>query len=994
MTRPMRSVRALLATAVAAGALLAGAPVASADFGLQTLTGTWSDATGAPVTQAGAHPDVAVGFDLTTRPGPNGTTLPQGSLKDVQVDLPPGLVGDPTSLPTCSQEDLGAGVTGVSHCPTGTQVGIAVVRMTSSGQLLNVEVPVLNMDAPKGVAAQFAFNIYTVGVRLDASLRPGDQGITLRVRDVSQTLTILGTTVTFWGVPQDPAHDLHRFAPGASDPGVPLGGGGTGPLAAPVERRPFLTAPTQCGSDPLTTTLRVTSWQEPGRSDAASFSTDAGGTPLNRTGCDLVPFAPTMSVAPSTDAPDAPTGLDVTLRLPQSRNPDGLSTATLRRARVTLPEGMTISPSSADGLAACPDADLRLGSDAPIACPDRSRLGTVTATTPLLAEPLTGGIYLRAQASDDPESGAMFRIAIALESPDRGVSVRLPGTIRADRATGRLETTFDATPQLPFDALTLSFKNGPRAPLATPSACGTHVVDAELTAWSGTVVRADDRFATACSALPAFAPEVSAGMLQPVGGAFSPFALRLARGDGQDTLRGVRIELPTGVTANLRGVPRCAEAAAVSGTCPAASRVGTATIGAGPGAAPFHLPGSVSLGGPYAGAPFSLSVAVRAIAGPFDLGTVVVRQALFVDRDDAHVTVVSDPLPQIVKGVPLRLRTVDVDVDRPGFMLNPTSCAPKAIVTTVGALGGAQATTRTRFQVGGCAGLPLAPRLTLALSGRGQTRDGRHPGLAATMTQAPGEAATRRVAVTLPRSLALDPDNAQALCTPAQAAARDCPASSIVGHARAVTRILDAPLDGPVYFVQGLRRSPTGRTIRTLPKLWIPLRGEIALDLHADSAVQRSSSRLVTTFPAIPDAPLERFDLTLAGGKHGILVVTGDKEDICTADQVTDAAIDGQNGKRVRPAITMATPCPTRVLSRKVGAKAVTLRIGGLGAGRVTVSGAGLRTTRRTLKAATVATVQVPRTAAGRRAGPPRRARVTFRPAAGGKARTTAASLR
>jgi hypothetical protein len=544
----------------------------------------------------------------------------------------------------------------------------------------------------------------------------------------------------------------------------------------------------------------------------------------------------------------------------------------------------------------------------PAGCPEASKVATVTATTPLLDETLSGEVYVGSQLSDDPESGDMFRIVLVLKQPQRGIFVKLLGKARASKQTGRLEVTFRDNPQVPVSEMTLRFKDGPRAPLATPLDCGPKTVTADFTSWGGQTASRSDSFTIACTpGLNGFAPSFAAGTLTPTGGAFSPFAVRIGRADGQQYLSGVSIDMPTGLLAKLKGVPLCGDIEANAGSCPAGSRVGTATVGAGPGSNPFYLTGSASLTGPYKGAPYGLSVAVRAVAGPFDLGMVVVRQAIYIDPVDAHLSVRSDQLPIIVKGVPLRLRSVNVDVDRPGFTINPTSCAPKRIAATFGGSGGAVSTSNQRLQATECQSLAFKPKLGLRLTGRTQVADGKHPGLKAVVTQRRGQANIGKVQVKLPLSLALDPENAKALCEFDDGEKVNCPKASIIGSARAVTPVLNRALTGPVYFVKGIRiDKKTGRRIRTLPTLLVPLRGEVAIDLRAKSSIQ--DGKLVNTFEAVPDAPVSRFELNLKGGRNGILVVTGGRN-VCRGQQVAQVNSDGQNGKRRDFQVRMTTPC-------------------------------------------------------------------------------------
>ena len=810
-----------------------------------------------------------------------------------------------------------------------------------------------NVEPPPGVAASFAFNLLGSIATIDGTVRAdGDYAVTVRSRYANNTAPVLGVRVALWGDPADPAHDNQRclaLSPADLESGVPpecgaLSGDqpGTpyGPNSFPsnLPRKAFLTLPTSCTPPGvgLETKLNVDSWDSssapadasfishlpPGYDpdDESTWDPSTWGPPQGPTGCDELPFDPSFSAQPDSSLADSPTGLTVNLGFPQEGldDPEGLATAHLRNARVTLPEGMTINPSGADGLAACTDAQVGFNSVSPVTCPEASKIATVTATTPVLAEQLTGAVYIGSQLSDDPESGDMFRIILVLQNAERGVFVKLLGKVRADADTGRLETTFAANPQLPVTALSLRFKNGPRAPLAMPPDCGTKTVDASLSSWAGHVVQRSDSFNIACTPdLGGFAPSFQAGTINPTGGAFSPFAVRINRPDRQGYMSGLTIEMPPGLIGKLKDVPQCPDAQAAAGTCGIESRVGTATVGAGPGTNPFYLDGSVSLTGPYKGAPFGLSAAVRVIAGPFDLGMVVVRQSIFVDPIDAHITVVSDPLPVIVKGVPVRLRSIAVDVNRPGFTLNPTSCGPKQIKATMVSTTGAIHQVTQPFQVGDCQALPLRPRLKLSLTGRKQLHDGGHPGVRAVLTQGAGQANLKAVRVKLPLSLALDPERAQSddLCEFEAGKRVDCPASSIIGHARAITPVLNRPLEGPVYFVKNVRIHPrTGRQIRTLPTLLIPLKGEV--DIHLRAATDVARNKLVNTFGTVPDAPVSRFELTLNGGKRGILVVNGNP---CRRDRVADALMDGQNGKRADRAVKIGMPCAKK--RKRAGAR-------------------------------------------------------------------------
>jgi hypothetical protein len=951
---------------------------ARADFGLREVGGAaveHADRDGygnAVVTQAGAHPDVTTRFEFNRHVGPDGLVVPDENLRTAVVSLPPGLVANPTAVPACPGELMeGVENQNAGDCPAESQVGIAYVETldtAGAGHWL----PLFNVSPPRGVAARLSFMLAGVVTNIDARVRSAPEiGVDATASYASQSLPLYASSVTLWGVPADSIHDNMR------------GGGCADGIAADCSastsaRRAFVTLPTSCPAQPHLTRIKVDSWQNPDVSRSYSFDHDFAGMPMRTDGCGKLGFEPAASVALTTTAPDAPTGLDVEITSPQNLdNPSGLANAQLKDVKVTLPEGMTINPGSAAGLQACSDAQLGLGDDAPVSCPDGAKIGTVTARSPLLGEELSGGVYIRSQASDDPESGAMFRMALVLENAERGVRVKLPGAIRVNKDTGRIVTEFDDNPQLPVDHISLHLKAGPRAPLATPTTCGEKTVDLQFTSWAGHDVRRQSSFSVPCTAgLGGFAPSLQAGVADTTAGAFAPFSLAISKPDGNAPLTGLSMALPTGLVAKLKGN--------------LGAQVGTVKAFAGPGSNPFVLPGQVYLEGQYGDAPFSLKVVVPAKAGPFDLGEVVVRQKIYVDPITAQVTVVSDPLPTIVKGVPVRLQRLEVSIDKPNFIINPTSCAPKAFSGTMSAADGRTAPINIRFQVGACGTLDLKPSLALSLSGKGQTTDGKHPAITANLTQQAGQANLKKIRVALPLSLALDPDNANGLCefVDGSKATPTCPKASVVGTATAITPILDEPLSGPVYFVKNVRKDPkSGREIRTLPKLVIPLVGQNGLKLTLTGTSAVEDDRLVTTFENIPDAPVSSFKLSINGGKGGILTVSD--ADICKSTQVAKQQVDGQNNKQADADVYIRTPsCLLKVLSKKVTAKGVTLKVGGLGAGKVTITGRGIKKTSKTISKSTVATITAKRTN-----GTPKTIKVSFLAKGAKKARTITVSV-
>jgi len=936
-------------------------------------------------TQAGGHPDVTT--RIVFKKGPReiyGTpvTTAVEDVKDMRVALPPGLIGNPEAYPKCRPADFPA-------CPADTQVGVAKLVTLLAPELQS---PVYNMEPAQGKLAQFAFSaLGVINVQITADVRSdGDYGLTMSIPDINNFSPVESTELTFWGVPASPANDAERQKYCASLGGPANCGVGTTGDPYPAEGvksgaalKPFMISPTRCG--PMgKVAVAMNTWTTPGEFRSAEFDAPS------LTGCDALKFEPALSVRTSSREAGAPTGLAVDIDVPQYDAPTGVAAPPLNRAVVRLPQGMTLSPSATDGLQGCTAAQLRLGTKRPAACPPASEIGSASITSPLMAEPMTGRIYL-----GTPTPQNMFRIFLDVEGA--GLRLKLPGTIDADPATGQLTTTFADQPMLQASRISLRFNGGPRAVLSNPPACGTYTATADLTPWSGgSAVRRESRFGIdqGCGKPAAFTPSVHAGVTNPIAGASSPFTFTLTKPDGQPNVGRIDMVLPQGLLARLSDVALCPEAAAVSGSCSPASQVGHATIQVGPGSNPVTIPQAgkaptgVYLAGPYNRAPFSLVIKVPAQAGPYDLGVVVVRAALHVDAAKAQVTVQSDPLPQILEGVPLQYRTINITLDRPGFMLNPTSCAEQGIATTATSVAGHAAPLSTRFQVGECASRPLAPSLGLLLTGKGQTRDGSHPGLIAELTQQPGEAGLRKAEVALPLSVALDPDNAAALCTPEQAQARACPAASIVGRASVRTPALHEELTGPVYFVEGRRTTASGQTRRTLPRLWLKLSGQgVPLDLWASSDVD-DQQRLVTTFDDIPDAPITRFTLMIYGGKNGILAGA---RDICAENNRSDVVFTGQTGKVTERRVTVGVAdCAPRVARTTTSTRAVSLRLSGLSAGTLTLSGDRIATTRRTIKRANAATITGRLTRAARRAlarnGRVRvRVVATFRPKAGGK---------
>ena len=925
---------------------------AAAQFSITKATASVTGIDGTFSRQAGAHADLRTRIAFAQKPGPTDTSggavqpgpVPDGSVRDINVDLPAGVTGNPTAAPTCTPAELVGAYGGLANCPVNAQVGVAVVQIGFKDSDVQ-RIAVYNIETPPDLPALFAMNYLGAVVRIEARVRPGDYGISALSPRIPEAIPIYSIDLTLWGVPADPSHDGDRFT---------WYGGYPTPSTAP--RLPFMTNPTSCPDAPATTTISADSWQAPGVFSTVALDADPDGTPFVTEGCDRLAFDPSISVQPLSHRADAPTGLDVDVKVPQSDAPDGLATAHVRRTVVTLPQGMSVSPSSAAGLGACSLAEIGLGTDAAPTCPASSKIGTVKIDTPLLTAPLEGDVILARQ--DDNPFRSLLALYLVAKGP--GFIVKLPGRVDPDPVTGQLTATFDNTPQLPFSRLRVTFDGGSRAPLATPPTCGTYTSHAEISSWaSATPVSLDTPMTIdqGCDA-PGFAPSFSAGSANPLAGRDSPFSLTLTRADRTPYLARIDTVLPAGLLARIASAARCDAGPAATGACPQASLIGQTSVLAGPGPDPLPLSGQVYLTGPYRDAPFGLSIVVPTAGqtGPFDLGNVVVRAGIYVDRTTARVTIKSDPLPTIIRGFPLRLRRVNVTIDRPGFMFNPTSCAPATVAGAFAAVGGATSLQTSRFQVGGCSDLALDQRLALQFTGKRATTDGQHPGLQATLTSKGGGANLRTAVVKLPLSVALDPDNAEVLCSPEQRAALACPKASIIGSAKAVS-VLPHPLTGPVYFVQGTRVNKRGRTVKTLPKLWIPLSADgVTIDVNADSGVD-SLGRLVTTFRDLPDAPFSEFALRLNGGKHGIIVVSG-KPGTCDRDKTIDSQFAGQNGKLVETATkAMVQGCKSKVIKASSTSRSVTLRVNNLTAGKLTLSGALIKRATRTITQAAPASV-------------------------------------
>lgn len=709
----------------------------------------------------------------------------------------------------------------------------------------------------------------------------------------------------------------------------------------------YLTNPTTC-FDPnepafdnlYSTWFRAESYGEPNPTFPAGSTAVEGPLPkeggkyVQQEGCADVPFEPSIESSVTTTAVDSPTGGTVDVKLPfdpATEGGTGLSQSHLRKAEVTLPLGMGLNPTGSKGLVACSDAQFKKGVRVySNECPAASKVGHVEIVSPPLSEPLEGDVYVGEQKSTDPASGEQFRILVEAKSEPEGIVARLVGNVKADPTTGQLTGVFtdqitgpfagklpDGLPQVPFESVKLSFDAG-KAVLTSPPTCATADTDGQMEPWArpGTSEPVNAKFTL--STVPGggtcpmtlaerkFAPGFSANSSDSKAGAASPFRVQISRPDGQQELKVVNTTLPSGLTGKLAGLEYCSEAsiaAAEKATgrstiakppCPDKSFLGTATVSAGTGDSPLSLAGNVYLAGPYKGAPLSLAVTTPAVSGPFDLGTVVVRVALFVDPESARINAVSDPIPDVYGGVKLDIRAIDVQINRSGFMRNPTNCAATAVGGELKG-GGSNPTNPAAFsafavsspyQATGCGGLDFQPRFFTKLEGPTK-RDG-NPQLRAIVEARNGDANLGRTALTMPSSLFLDQSHIGTICTRPQLASQTCPANSVYGRAVATTPLLAGKLKGPVYLVPG-------KTDSGLPDLLVDLRGQVNIRLRGVISSKRGG--LKTVFNGLPDVPVRKFILNMYGGDKSLLV---NSTNTCKSPQNAVLNMKAQNGKTVK----------------------------------------------------------------------------------------------
>jgi hypothetical protein len=887
---------ALVALCLMAAALSRTA--ARAEFGFATAEMELNNTDGTPSRQAGAHPDfiVRVTFNQLLSPLPGGGLIPDESLRDFHVDLPPGLVGNPTEAPTCKPSEFFSnfkfGTEASSKCSLASQVG-SIRVLNAPGQKFNevfIQGGIYNMTHGADVPADFAFNFGAL-TNIIPGVNAGEYDIETETNEVSEAEPIYGFEVEFWGVPADPSHDSRRSGVAFPSSKEVLSG-----APSPDRLKPFFTAPTYCSGAPASVSFTADSWQNPARKITRVFNEDPSGIPFVIQGCDHLQFAPSVSVQPTSHIAGKPTGLLVDLTVPQSEAANALATPAVRRTSVRLPQGVAISASAAAGSGGCSSSQMKLGSNAAPECPDSSKIGSVRIDTPLLSEPLEGDLILASQ-NDNPFS-SLLALYIAVKGPN--FYLKFPGKVETDPNTGQVTATFDNTPQLPFSKLHLDIGGGANAVLVDPSVCGTYTTHTEMTSWaSETPVSIDTPLSIdeGCD-IGGFNPALHATSTDPAAGKSSPLTVEVVRGDGEQNISRIDATLPEGELAKLAGVPLCSDAQALSGACPAASQLGqlSAEIGAGP--FPLSIPEAgkeptgIYLAGPYKGAPYSLVFKVPAQAGPFDLGTVAVRAGIYIDPLTAKVTVRSDALPQMLQGIPIAYRDIRVEVTRPNFTINATNCSEMRLNATITSAQGATVTPSTRYQVGDCASLAFSPRLTATSTAKTSRASGASLGVKlAYPTGSTPQANIASVKVDLPKQLPSRLTTVQKSCLAATFAANPaaCPAASIVGHATVSTPLLGAPLSGPAYFV-----SHGGEAF---PSLTIVLQGDgVTVQLIGSTFISKAGITS-TTFKTIPDVPFSTFALTLPQGKYSALAANGN---LCKSKLALLTALTAQNGAQIK----------------------------------------------------------------------------------------------
>ncbi len=901
---------ALLAVAFTAGssgvARAASPEDCSTGAGFEFFNSEFLNANGTVDTQAGSHPANAI-FEARFKKLREGeSTYPDGEPggvpckepREVITALPRGLVANPNAAPQCTRSELDTtigGFHGTTACPPDSQVGVVTVYAAG---FFEFPLPLYNMVPPANQPAQLALDFEGIRTYFDTSVRTGsDYGIDVKIPNIAEK-QLTRAVVEVWGFP----------------------GEHTG---APV--KPWWTLPTVCGG-PLTTVGITYPWEKTERGEASeiSFLTESEGVPFGYTGCEHLRFTPSVAITPSSADAETPSGLSVELKEPQEglSDPVGVSQSDIKTTTVALPEGVAVNPGTAAGLSACQFSQDGIGTEGPPSCPASSKLGTATVATPLIGEKFEGNLYVL--QSNPPN------IKLLLSAYAAGTWVKIIGDVSLNERTGQITTSFPETPQFPLESVKLSFSSGPQAALVTPPTCGTFGATSDFTPWSTPFVadaRATDRFPIEAgpdggpcvadvSELP-FKPTLTAGATSDQAGGYTSFSMLLQREDGQQRIAGLQFKTPEGLLGKISTVTLCEEPQAAKGECPANSQIGHTVVGAGPGPFPLFIPETgkppapIYLTGPYEGAPYGLAIVVPVVAGPFNLGTIVVRAKVEVDPRTSRLTITTNPvtLPTILDGVPADIRDINVVLDRPEFMFNPTSCAPMAFTGTAYSTEGGSAAISSPFQVGSCRSLKFNPNFQVSTSGKTSRADGAsltakilYPTGALGANQASSQSNIAQVKVELPKQLPARLTTLQKACLAAtfDANPAGCPPDSVVGHVKVLTPVLSGALTGPAYFV-----SHGGEAF---PSLVVVLQGGgVTIELEGTTFIS-SNGITSSTFKAVPDVPINLFELTLPEGPYSALAANGS---LCKTSLKMPTDFVAQNGATIeRDTKLTVTGCP------------------------------------------------------------------------------------
>ncbi len=888
--------------------------------------------------QAGSHPfQLTTTIDLETgpgSPGEPGVPFSEGDLRNLRLDLPAGLIENPSAVVQCSLAEFKTprsspyetSLSGES-CPERSQVGVVTVT-TSYGGGGERTFGVFNLEPPPGAPAEIGFSAFGSPVVFIPEIRQaeGEYQISEQATNISQHVNLSAIKLTLWGTPWAVAHDYQRGnCLNEAEPQSPWDNTCSTGSRVEYPQLAYLTLPSSCRR-PLVFGASIESWSQPGVLTTRTFSHFDEGESQTLEGCGSIPFEPEAQALIANPRASSPSGFDFDLDVGSEGllNPHRLNPAAARGAVVALPAGMTINPSVGAGLLGCSATEYAAETafSAPGAgCPNGSKIGDFSVQSPLFPETVEGSLFLSSPFANPFDS--LVSIYLVAKAPDRGVLVKVAGKLDADPVSGTLTATFDNLPQLPYTNLKVHFREGQRSPLATPPTCGGYQTAISLTPWSGaaeihtvsaTPITTGPEGEPCPSGTPGFAPKAQAGSINPQAGAYTPFYIHLTRTDTEQEITSYSTVLPPGLLGDIGGIPYCSDAAIEAArhaggfeeqehpSCPAASQIGHTVSGYGVGPALEYQPGGLYLAGPFHGSTFSIVAIDSATVGPFDLGTVVVRSAIDVDPQTAQVSIDSagsDPIPHIIDGIPIHLRDIRVYIDRDHFTVDPTSCSPSSVLSTLTGSGAGvgnpgltgTATAASPYQAFGCGSLPFSPALKLRL--RGGTSRGRFPSLRAELRPRPGDADIEAAKVTLPASEFLEQRHIKTICTLPQFGAERCPAGSAYGSAQAFSPLLAQPLEGPVY----LRSAPG----RKLPDLVADLHGGgLGLRIEVVGHIDSVHGGLRGTFEGVPDAPVSRFVMNLKGGKRGLLV---NSQDLCAAPQRADAVFVGHNqlGIHTRP---------------------------------------------------------------------------------------------